>query len=378
MEAIGQLAGGVAHDFNNVLTGIGLGLDELLMRHPLDDPDHDNLSAAREGTHAAAALVFQLLTFSRQATVRREVLDLAEVLINIEVWLRRLLGETVRLESDHDAAAALIRVDRRQLEMAIMNLVVNARDALKGRGGGVIRLTAARLDPARAAALGCPARVQGDLALIEVADDGPGIPPDVIDRIFEPFFTTKAPGEGVGLGLASVHGAVEQSGGWVVAHSPPGRGASFRIFLPIHAPRLVPPAPAPAPRPAPRDLSGAGRILFVEDDDRVRRIAARLLRGQGYEVIEARDGEEALEVARAQAGRIDLMISDVSMPGMSGPELLIAARPFLGPAPVMFVSGYARSEFSDLLEGEAGVHFLPKPLHLQSLAEQVKARLSGV
>jgi two-component system cell cycle sensor histidine kinase/response regulator CckA len=240
----------------------------------------------------------------------------------------------------------------------------------------VIRLRTARVQPAEALALGYPGETPGDLALIEVSDDGPGIPASVIDNVFDPFFTTKAAGEGTGLGLATVYGIVKQSDGHIVALSPAGHGAVFRIFLPAHTPRLAvetPPPPA-APR-APRDLSGAGRILFVEDEDRVRDIAARLLRARGYEVIEAADGEAALDLIKATPGAFDLMISDVSMPGMDGPELLKAARPYLGAAPVMFISGYAESEFSDLLEGEAGITFLAKPLQLQSLAERVKATL---
>ncbi len=378
MEAIGQLAGGVAHDFNNLLSAIGMRVDELLLRHPLGDPAYETLSEVREGVNRAAALVLQLLTFSRKATVRRQAVDLGETLIDFEILLRRLLRENMRLETDYDPSTPLVRADKAQLEMAIMNLVVNARDAMRACGGGTIRLRTARLTAAEAARLGCPAPEPGDMALIEVSDDGPGIPPTVIDSIFEPFFTTKAAGEGTGLGLATVYGIVKQADGWITAASPPGQGATFRIFLPGQTLRLKvePPSPAAARR-APRDLSGAGRILFVEDEDQVRDIAARLLRGRGYEVIEARDGEEALEIARDNAGRIDLMISDVSMPGMDGPALLRAARPFLGAAPVMFISGYAESEFSDLLEGETGVSFLPKPLHLQSLAERVKQRLQG-
>jgi two-component system cell cycle sensor histidine kinase/response regulator CckA len=378
MEAIGQLAGGVAHDFNNLLSAIGMRIDELLLRHPLGDPAYENLSEVREGVNRAAALVLQLLTFSRKATVRREAVDLSDALVEFEILLRRLLRENMRLETDYEPGAPLVRIDKAQLEMAIMNLVVNARDAMRAGGGGVIRLRTARLDAARAKALGYPGHAQGDMALIEVSDNGPGIPAGVIDSIFEPFFTTKAVGEGTGLGLATVYGIVKQADGAIVAVSPPGQGATFRIFLPSYTPRLTVEAPPSAPpRRAARDLSGAGRILFVEDEDRVRDIAARLLRGRGYEVIEGRDGEEALELAKANAGRIDLMISDVSMPGMDGPALLKAARPYLGAAPVMFISGYAESEFSELLEGETGISFLPKPLHLQSLAERVKERLRG-
>jgi two-component system cell cycle sensor histidine kinase/response regulator CckA len=383
MEAIGQLAGGVAHDFNNLLSAIGMRVDELLLRHPLGDPAYESLGEVREGVNRAAALVLQLLTFSRKATVRREVVDLGAALTDFEILLRRLLRENMRLETDHEPGAPLVRIDKAQLETAIMNLVVNARDALRERGGGTIRLRTARLTASEAEALGCPAPALGDVALIEVTDDGPGIPAEVLGSIFEPFFTTKAAGEGTGLGLATVDGIVKQSDGWIVAASPPGQGATFRLFLPAHTPRfsLEPPAHASSgattSRRPPRDLSGAGCILFVEDEDRVRDIAARLLRGRGYEVIEAHDGEEALELARANAGRIDLMISDVSMPGMDGPALLKAARPFLAGTPVMFISGYAESEFSDLLEGETGISFLSKPLRLQSLAEEVKARLRG-
>ncbi len=382
MEAIGQLAGGVAHDFNNLLSATGMRVDELLLLHPLGDPAYESLTEVREGVNRAAALVFQLLTFSRKATVRRETVDLPETLINFEILLRRLLRENMRLETDFGRGTPMVRVDRAQLEMAVMNLVVNARDALKGArrdGSGLIRLRTAGVGPDEARALGHPGPAGGQMALIEVSDDGPGIPAEVLDSIFEPFFTTKAAGEGTGLGLATVYGIVKQSEGAIIAVSPLGGGAAFRIFLPAHSPRLtlVTP-PAPEPQRAPRDLSGSGCILFVEDEERVRDIAARLLRARGYEVIEAGDGEEALELAKAHAGRIDLMISDVSMPGMDGPELLKAARPYLGAAPVMFISGYAESEFSDLLEGETGISFLPKPLHLQSLAEQVKARLRPV
>ncbi|MEO8812437.1 MAG: response regulator, partial [Caulobacteraceae bacterium] len=250
--------------------------------------------------------------------------------------------------------------------------------AVAAGGGAVIRLRAARLSADQAAALGHVGAAAGEMALIEVADDGPGIAPEAMANIFEPFFTTKSVGEGTGLGLATVYGIVKQSEGSIAVSSPAGEGATFRIFLPVHVPAPSVELPPSTPgRLAARDLSGAGRILFVEDEPLVRGIAARLLRDRGYEVIEARDGEEALVLARDNAGRIDLMISDVIMPGMDGPSLLKAARRYLGAAPVMFISGYAEAEFSDLLEGEAGVSFLPKPLDIKSLAEQVKLRLQG-
>ena len=379
MEAIGQLAGGVAHDFNNLLTAIRLRVDELLLRHPLGDPAYDNLSEIRDTVVRAADVVRQLLTFSRKATTQRESLDLSESLLDFELLLQRLLREDVTLHTDYGRNLPLVRVDRAQLENAVMNLVVNARDAVRAHGGGKIRLKAARVGERAATKLGYAGPPTGDMALIEVSDDGPGIPPEVIGNIFEPFFTTKPLGEGTGLGLATVYGVVKQSDGWIVAESPPGRGAIFRIFLPAHTPPLsVEPPAQPAPiRAAPRDLSGVGRILLVEDEALVRGIAARLLRTRGYEVIEACDGEEALELAKQHAGTLDLMISDVIMPGIDGPTLLKAARPYLGAAPVMFISGYAEAEFSDLLEGEAGVSFLAKPLDIMSLADAVKQRISG-
>jgi two-component system cell cycle sensor histidine kinase/response regulator CckA len=380
MQAIGQLAGGVAHDFNNLLTAIGLRLDELLLRHPLGDPSYEGLSEIRQIAIRAAELVSQLLTFSRKATIQREKLDLGEVISNSEVLLRRLIRADVRLETDYGRNLPLVRADRAQLENAVMNLVVNARDAVHSQGGGAIRLRTARLTQAEAMALGFAGEPVGEMALIEVSDDGPGIAPDVLAKIFDPFFTTKPLGEGTGLGLATVYGVVKQSDGWISVDSKPGSGATFRIFLPVFEPPVLvePPAPAaPRGRPAARDLSGAGRILFVEDEDAVRGVAARLLRARGYEVLEAADGEEALLIAETHAGKIDLMISDVIMPGIDGPTLLKKARGYLGTAPVMFISGYAEAEFSDLLEGETGVTFLPKPIDIKTLAERVKQQLQA-
>ncbi|MBE7216962.1 MAG: response regulator, partial [Caulobacteraceae bacterium] len=389
MQAIGQLAGGVAHDFNNLLTAIQLRLDELLHRHPVGDPSYEGLNEIRQTGVRAADLVRKLLAFSRKQTVQRETLELGSLMSEFEVLLRRLLREDVRLLTDYGRDPPLVRADRAALETAVMNLAVNARDALRSHpptdgGPGVVRIRTARLSQADAAQLGFPAAPPEGAALIEVADNGPGIAPDVAEKIFEPFFTTKPVGEGTGLGLATVYGIVKQADGWIHVEPGVGRGAAFRVFLPIHtpAPREAAPAPAPAavapakPKPA-RDLSGAGRILFVEDEDAVRVVAARLLRARGYEVIEAADGEEALELAEAHTGQIDLLISDVIMPGLDGPTLLKKARRFLDGAKVMFISGYAEAEFSDLLEGEEGVTFLPKPIDIKILAERVKQQLQA-
>ena len=385
MQAIGQLAGGVAHDFNNLLSAIQLRLDELLHRHPVGDPSYEGLNEIRQTAVRAADLVKKLLAFSRKQTVQRETLDIGELISEFEVLLRRLLPEDVVLSTDYGRDLPLVRADKSQLETAVMNLTVNARDALRSHGAqpgqiATVRIHTARLDQAAARALGYPTAPKEGCALIEVADNGPGIPAEAMGNIFEPFFTTKPVGEGTGLGLATVYGIVKQADGWIDVSSLPGSGAVFRIFLPIHTPSSNAASAHPAakpPKPAPRDLSGAGRILFVEDEDAVRGVAARLLRARGYEVIEAADGEAALELAEAHAGEIDLLISDVIMPGLDGPTLLKKARPHLGAVPVMFISGYAEAEFSDLLEGETGVTFLPKPIDIKMLAERVKQQLSA-
>ena len=374
MQAIGQLAGGVAHDFNNLLMAIFMQLDELAQRHPVGDPSYEGLNQIRQTSTRAAELVRKLLAFSRKQTVQRESLDLGELISEFEVLLRRVLPEDIALVTEYGRNLPIVRADRGQLETAVMNLVVNARDAIRSHGGSTVRIRAARVSAAEAQALGY-SDPQGEQAMIEVSDDGAGIPADVLDKIFDPFFTTKPVGEGTGLGLATVYGIVKQSDGWISVDSRPAQGAAFRIFLPVHVPAMAAPAPPRPARPAARDLSGAGRILFVEDEDAVRSVAAKLLRARGYEVIEAASGEEALDLAEAHAGEIDLMISDVVMPGMQGPELLRAARDYLAGAPVMFISGYAEAEFSNLLEGEANVSFLAKPIDIKTLAERVKQAL---
>jgi two-component system cell cycle sensor histidine kinase/response regulator CckA len=381
MQAVGQLAGGVAHDFNNLLTAIQLQLSGLLERHPVGDPSYEGLNEIRQTAIRAADLVRKLLAFSRKSTVRRERLDLGELVGEFAVLLRRLLREDVRLETDYGRDLPIVLADKSQLETAVMNLAVNARDAMRGvvePGAGVVTIRTRRLTGDEARAMGWHDAPVEELALIEVSDTGTGVPPEILDKIFEPFFTTKAVNEGTGMGLATVYGIVEQAGGHINVVNLDGAGAAFRIFLPAAAEaELAEIAPVEIKVKTPRDLSGAGRILFVEDEAAVRGIAAKLLRQRGYEVIEAADGEEALILAEEWAGKIDMMISDVIMPGLDGPSLLKKARQYLGDAPVMFISGYAESDFSDLLQDEAGVSFLPKPLDIKILAERVKQELRG-
>ncbi len=384
MQAVGQLAGGVAHDFNNLLTAIQLQLSGLLERHPVGDPSYDGLNEIRQTAIRAADLVRKLLAFSRKSTVRRERLDLGELVGEFAILLRRLLREDVRLETDYGRDLPVVLADKSQLETAVMNLAVNARDAMRGvvaPGDAVVTIKTRCLSAADARAQGWTDVPTEEVALIEVSDTGPGVPPELLDKIFEPFFTTKAVNEGTGMGLATVYGIVQQAGGHIAVANLDGAdgeagGAAFRIFLPAAGEaELAEVQPVEVKAKAPRDLSGAGRILFVEDEAAVRGIAARLLRQRGYEVIEAADGEEALILAEEHAGTIDMLISDVIMPGLDGPSLLKKARPYLGDAPVMFISGYAESDFSDLLQDEKGVSFLPKPLDIKTLAERVKQEL---
>ena len=380
MQAIGQVAGGMAHDFNNLLTGFKFRNDQLLLNHPLGDPSYEDLNGIRQIIARAEDLVRNLLAFARKQTVKRVTLNAGEMVSEAEVLLRRLVREDVKLETEYGRNLPNVHVDKGQMEMVMMNLVVNARDAMKAQGGGKVMIRTTALSQKQAQAKGWAETPAQGAALIEVTDTGPGIPPEIVAKVFEPFFTTKAQGEGTGLGLSTVHGIINQAGGHILIDSEPGKGATFRIFLPVWIEtekELATPKPVVEAKPVPKDLSGVGRILFVEDEQIVRGIAAHLLRQRGYEVLEAEDGEQALEIIAAENGKFDLLISDVIMPGLDGPSMLKKARPLLGNVPVMFISGYAESEFSDLLEEEKGISFLPKPLDIKTLAERVKEQLAA-
>ena len=380
MQAIGQVAGGMAHDFNNLLTGFKFRNDQLLLNHPLGDPSYDDLNGIRQIIARAEDLVRNLLAFARKQTVKRVTLNVGEMVSEAEVLLRRLVREDVKLETEYGRNLPNVHVDKGQMEMVMMNLIVNARDAMRAQGGGKVNIRTAALSQRDAQTLGWETAPAQGAALIEVSDTGPGIPPEIIAQVFEPFFTTKPLGEGTGLGLSTVHGIINQAGGHIVIDSKVGQGATFRIFLPVWIEvekTETAPKPLVEAKPVPKDLSGVGRILFVEDEQIVRGIAAHLLRQRGYEVLEACDGEEALEIIAAENGKFDLLISDVIMPGLDGPSMLKLARPMLGNVPVMFISGYAESEFSDLLEEEQNISFLPKPLDIKTLAERVKAQLAA-
>ncbi len=382
MQAIGQLAAGVAHDFNNLLTAIRLNTDELLQRHPVGDPSYPELQNINSTGIRAAALVKQLLTFSRKETRRVERLSVTDTLSDMVMTLKQTIGERVKMNMVHGRGLPPIRADKNQIDRVLLNLCVNARDAMEEQGGGTITIRSSQIARAKikdkSAALALKSVHGDDFIVIEVSDTGTGMTDEVKSKIFEPFFTTKDVGKGTGLGLATVYGIIQQTGGHLTVDSDLGVGTTFRIYLPAIDPSEAEQedeikAPIAVRKPA--DLTGQGTILFVEDEASVRLIAAKTLRKRGYKVIEAEDGEEAYEILEEGEHKFDLMISDVVMPGMDGPALLKKGRALLGEARIVFISGYAEEEFSDLLSEEPDVTFLPKPFTLAQLAEKVKEEI---
>jgi two-component system, cell cycle sensor histidine kinase and response regulator CckA len=387
LQAIGQLAGGLAHDFNNLLQGIILNVNKLQVRHPPGDPTFFELKSINEFASRGAELVRTLLAFARKQVFRQEVISVTDALSDYYILLRDIIDQRIRLNLVHGRDLPRVKVDKGQLETAITNLCTNARDAmLEKNGGGNLTIRTSRADAAAARKDGFALVSEGEYVLIEVADDGAGIPPEIMEKIFQPFYTTKSEGKGTGLGLATVYGIVKQSGGYIYPVSKVGRGTTFKIFLPAHvgdaeeqpADHVFEPPPPVDNTPAKgQDLAGRGRILLVEDEEGVRGIAAQLLASCGYQVMEASDGERALEIIKENQGGFDLLISDVVMPGMDGPALLRAARPYLAKTRVMFISGYAERDLAKTLEEERSISFLPKPFTLRQLAERVKQELNA-
>ncbi|MDP2086504.1 MAG: ATP-binding protein, partial [Gemmobacter sp.] len=371
MQAIGQLAGGVAHDFNNLLTAISGHCDLLLLRHDPTDPDYGDLAQIHQNANRAAALVGQLLAFSRKQTLKPERLHLAEVLADVTHLLKRLVGEKVRLALQSSDDVGPIRADRRQLEQVLMNLVVNARDAMPR--GGVIRIETAACHLAEDLRRNRAVVPAGDYALIRVTDEGTGIPPEIIDKVFEPFFTTKRPGEGTGLGLSTAYGIVKQSGGFIFVDSIAGQGTEFSVYFPLHAGVDTPVAPPPPLRAPVR--SGHGVVLLVEDEAPVRAFAARALRLRGYTVIEAETAETALDILSDPGLTVDVFVTDVIMPGLDGPTWVREALKGRPGVRVVFVSGYAEDSFADIQADIPTSVFLPKPFSLDDLTRTVHNQL---
>jgi len=376
MQSIGLLAGGVAHDFNNLLTAIRLNTDELLGRHPVGDPSYPELQQINQTVSRSAGLVRKLLAFSSKQTLRAVVLDVTDTLSDLSVMLKQVMVERVKLDVVHGRGLPAIMADRTQLDSVLMNLCVNARDAMVEKGGGgTITLRSIKAGPADYENDGVENGDGKQFVIIEVADTGTGMDAATQKKIFEPFFTTKEQGKGTGLGLATVYGIVQQSGGHLRVNSILGKGTTFRVYIPAaskEALEAAPKVPVEKAHVKPADLAGQGRILFVEDEHAVRKIAAKTLRKRGYTVVEAADGEEAYEILEEGEEQFDLMISDVVMPGMDGPTLLKKGRALLGDARIVFISGYAEEEFSELLAEEPDVTFIPKPFTLAQLATKVK------
>jgi two-component system cell cycle sensor histidine kinase/response regulator CckA len=376
MQAMGQLAGGVAHDFNNLLTAMIGFCDLLLQRHGAGDPSFADIMQVKQNANRAASLVRQLLAFSRRQALQPRLLNVTDALAELSNLLRRLLGETIELRMIHGRALGLVRVDPGQFDQVIINLSVNARDAMPGGGALTIRTNAVHVDqPIQRGPELMPA---GDYVQIEVVDTGTGIGKENLGRIFEPFFSTKEVGAGTGLGLSTVYGIVRQTDGFIFVESEPGQGTVFSIYLPrIDAdPAAETKRPAPQSEAAGADLTGSGTILLVEDEDAVRLFGARALRNKGYTVIEARSGEQAMEVLNGGEA-IQVLISDVVMPGMDGVTLARFVRMERPDIKVILISGYSEDVARDGIDPDAGIHFLPKPFSLKQLAGAVKQVILG-
>ncbi|RWK00644.1 cell cycle histidine kinase CckA [Mesorhizobium sp.] len=380
MQAVGQLAGGIAHDFNNVLTAIIMASDLLLTNHRPSDPSFPDIMNIKQNANRAASLVRQLLAFSRKQTLRPEVLNLTDVLADLRMLLARLVGNDIRLKIDHGRDLWPVKVDIGQFEQVVVNLAVNARDAMPTGGDLTVRTRNVTTEECRS--FSYRELAPADYVLVEVEDTGSGIAPAVLKKIFEPFFTTKEVGKGTGLGLSMVYGIIKQTGGFIYCDSEVGKGTVFRIFLPRHvaeAKKASEPADTAAVAAAPakwadtaKDLSGSATVLLVEDEDAVRMGGVRALTSRGYTVHEASSGVEALEVFEALGGKVDIVVSDVVMPEMDGPTLLGELRKRQSDIKFVFVSGYAEDAFAKNLPADAHFGFLPKPFSLKQLATIVK------
>jgi two-component system cell cycle sensor histidine kinase/response regulator CckA len=389
METIGRLAGNIAHDFNNLLGAIMMATDFLLNAHRPNDPSFQDIMHIKQNANRAASLVRQLLAFSRKQTMRPQVIDLGEALSDLTVLLRRLIGENVVLDVPQVRDLWEVKADVGQFEQVIINLAVNARDAMPLGGRLTLRTSNVSVgDDALHRHKGMPA---GDYVLVEVEDTGSGIAPEIIDKIFDPFYTTKDVGKGTGLGLSTVYGVVKQTGGFIYVESEVGKGTIFRIFLPRYVPGTdevevpqLPETTAPAiaaaaaeVHGATADLTGSGTILLVEDEEGLRALNARGLQSRGYTVIEAGNGVEALQELEKQGGEVDVVVSDVVMPEMDGPTLMKELKKRKPDIKIIFVSGYAEDAFDKSLPDPTQFNFLAKPFTLKQLVRVVKETMAG-
>jgi two-component system cell cycle sensor histidine kinase/response regulator CckA len=382
MREIGELAAGVAHDFNNLLTVVMQTCSFLLRRHPVGDADYPMLREISDHATTAKELSEMLRAYARQQTFAREVFDVGDFVGSRQELIRRILGASIQYEIRHGRDLPYVKVDKTQLERVIVNLATNARDAMTPKGAqipkdGKLIMRTSRIGAEAARALGHNPIEDGDYVMIEVEDTGAGIKPEHAAKIFRPYHSTKEAGKGTGLGLATSYGIIKQSGGYIFFTSKLGIGTTFRIFLPAYQPTSEEMEEMAAKEralvaPPAKDVAGRGKILFVEDQTAVRRSIVRNLKECGYEVEEAENGEEALEILGKKPGAFDVIISDVSMPIMTGPEMLKeAGAEMIGEAKVLFLSGYAPESFSDMLE-QYPVHYMSKPVTMEQLVGRVK------
>ena len=378
MQAVGQLASGIAHDFNNVLTPIIGFADLLLAKMRPTDPAFADVMSIKQNANRAANLVRQLLAFSRKQTLQPKVHSLTEAMSDLGNLLGRVLGEKIDLKISHERDLGLVLVDPNQFEQVIINLAVNARDAMPK--GGTLSVRTYNVSEEDSRNIGPEFMAPGEYIACEIEDTGAGIPPEIVNKIWEPFFSTKEVGKGTGLGLSTVYGIIKQTGGFIFCDSVVGKGTRFRIYLPRHYPAPEPvDAAAEAKVEAPKraDHTGKGRILLVEDEDAVRAFAVRALSSRGYTVVEADSGESALEKIEADTEGFELILSDVVMPEMDGPTLLRELRKRGIKTKVIFVSGYAVDAFEKNLEGQTDFAFLSKPFSLKQLIEKVKEEMES-
>ncbi len=387
MREIGELAAGVAHDFNNLLTVVMQTCSFLLRRHPIGDADYPMLKEISDHATTAKELSEMLRAYARQQTFAREVIEIGDFIGARQELIRRIVGASIQYEIRHGRDLPYVKVDKTQIERVLVNLATNARDAMTTKGlpaprDGKLLVRTSRVSAETARGLGHNPIEDGEYVMIEVEDTGAGIKPEHAAKIFRPYHSTKEAGQGTGLGLATSYGIVKQSGGYIFFSTKLGQGTTFRIFLPAYEPTPEELEDLAAKEraliaPPSKDVAGRGKILFVEDQAAVRRSIVRNLKECGYEVEEAENGEDALVILKQKPGGFDIIISDVSMPIMTGPEMLQEADPaMIGAAKVLFLSGYAPESFSHMLE-QYPVHYMSKPVTMEQLVGRVKELLAA-
>jgi two-component system cell cycle sensor histidine kinase/response regulator CckA len=377
MQAVGQLAGGIAHDFNNLLTAMIGYCDLLLEKYLPSDQAFNDVMQIKQNANRASNLVRQLLAFSRQQTLQPKILSVTDMISELSALLKRLLGAKIDLQVVHSREVGFIKVDQVQFEQVIINLAVNARDAMKD--GGRLSIRTFLYKSKESKFLRGDTMPPGEYVLIQMTDTGCGISEDYLNRIFDPFFSTKEKGHGTGLGLSTVYGIVNQTGGFIAVESEVGTGTIFNLYFPMFASPEdnIHENDEPISEQKVVDLTGTGTILLVEDEDAVRMFSARALRDKGYRVIEAANGEAALEHIRQEANGIDLVISDVVMPKMDGPALMENIKKYNLSIKIIFISGYTEDNFRESLANNSSVHFLPKPFNLKELAQKTKEAMNN-